>query len=124
MNADLLNQARDQLTEMRTRLTNSIRELDRTLAETIQSRGELSHLPTHNADHDTEGTDAEITLGQNEEYLLEAVKAALERLHEGTYGECLMCGRAIATERLEAIPYAPTCMECERRREKLQARGA
>lgn len=41
-----------------------------------------------------------------------AVEAALIRVAEGTYGVCEVCGRHIAPERLEAIPWAATCVAC------------
>jgi DnaK suppressor protein len=44
---------------------------------------------------------------------LEAVDAALARLDEGSYGTCIRCGRAIATERLEALPWAAHCIDCQ-----------
>jgi RNA polymerase-binding transcription factor DksA len=43
---------------------------------------------------------------------LAAVEAALARLAEGTYGVCEVCHRPIAPERLEAIPWAATCVSC------------
>jgi DnaK suppressor protein len=45
---------------------------------------------------------------------LEAVEAALHRLDDGTYGRCTGCGRPVAAERLEAIPWAELCIECQR----------
>ena len=43
---------------------------------------------------------------------LALVDAALARLEEGTYGECTACHRPIATERLEVVPWAATCVAC------------
>ena len=43
---------------------------------------------------------------------LVAVDAALDRVAEGSYGVCEVCGRGIAPERLEAIPWAATCVSC------------
>jgi RNA polymerase-binding transcription factor DksA len=40
-----------------------------------------------------------------------AVAAAVARLDEGTYGICVRCGRPIAEGRLEARPWADTCVE-------------
>ena len=45
---------------------------------------------------------------------LELVDAALARIDAGTFGNCLSCGKAIAPERLEALPWAPLCIECQR----------
>jgi DnaK suppressor protein len=44
------------------------------------------------------------------------VERALEKLAEGTYGECDVCGLPIAAERLEAIPWAVRCVEDAARR--------
>ncbi len=43
---------------------------------------------------------------------LEEVDGALERLDEGTYGSCANCGKAIAPERLQAMPATPFCIDC------------
>jgi len=40
------------------------------------------------------------------------VDRALERLSTGTYGTCETCGDPIPAERLEAIPWASTCVSC------------
>lgn len=45
---------------------------------------------------------------------LAAIDAALARLDAGTYGRCTGCGGAIAAERLEALPWAALCIECQR----------
>ena len=43
---------------------------------------------------------------------LRAIKAALDRIDNGTYGRCAKCGRPISMERLDAVPHAALCMEC------------
>ena len=43
---------------------------------------------------------------------LAAIEAALARVADGTYGVCDVCHRPIAPERLEAIPWAATCVSC------------
>ncbi len=45
---------------------------------------------------------------------LAAVEEALRRLDDGTYGTCNRCGRAIALERLDALPWAAHCIDCQR----------
>ena len=39
--------------------------------------------------------------------------AALRRLAEGSYGECLDCGVPIDLQRLEALPATPYCTSCQ-----------
>jgi RNA polymerase-binding transcription factor DksA len=43
---------------------------------------------------------------------------ALDRIEDGTFGKCVRCGRQIAEERLEAIPYATRCIDCQRLAER------
>ncbi len=44
------------------------------------------------------------------------IRAALERIEDGTYGVCVTCGEDIAPARLEALPFAMQCIECARGR--------
>ena len=44
-----------------------------------------------------------------------SIRRALERIDEGTYGECVQCGTEIAEGRLEARPEAALCIECANR---------
>ena len=43
---------------------------------------------------------------------LEAVRAALARIGDGTYGSCVGCGGPIPVERLQAVPSADRCVTC------------
>ncbi|MGV2104042.1 MULTISPECIES: TraR/DksA family transcriptional regulator [unclassified Rhizobium] len=41
-----------------------------------------------------------------------SIDAALERLENGTYGNCSVCGDPISGDRLAAVPYTPFCINC------------
>jgi DnaK suppressor protein len=43
---------------------------------------------------------------------IEVIRAALNRLDNGTYGICITCDKPIAPARLEALPYAVQCIAC------------
>ena len=43
---------------------------------------------------------------------LEKINTALERIERNEYGICTFCKKAIAAERLKAIPYADRCVNC------------
>ena len=45
---------------------------------------------------------------------LAAIDAALARLDGGTYGSCTSCHQPIAPARLEALPWAALCIDCQR----------
>jgi RNA polymerase-binding protein DksA len=53
------------------------------------------------------------TIGSQTALTLQKIEAALTRLEGGVYGICVGCGRAISEERLEAIPEAPFCIDCQ-----------
>src|SRR6187549_1088780 len=50
----------------------------------------------------------------------QAIDEALTRLNEGTYGICAECGIEISERRLEAVPFAKLCVECQAREELLE----
>lgn len=52
---------------------------------------------------------------------LQAVEAALKRLDQGTYGDCLDCGEPLALQRLLVQPAAPRCSACQASAERLAA---
>jgi DnaK suppressor protein len=56
----------------------------------------------------------DLALRERNEQHLAAVDAALARLDAGTYGLCQSCGKPIAPERLEALPSAALCIDCQR----------
>jgi DnaK suppressor protein len=50
----------------------------------------------------------------------QAIDEAVTRLSEGTYGICAECGVEISEKRLEAVPFAKLCVECQSRQELLE----
>ena len=53
---------------------------------------------------------------------LAQAELALARLRAGTYGTCQECGQAINPDRLEVLPTATLCVDCQRRAEQLTGR--
>ena len=50
--------------------------------------------------------------------ILKNVEHALDRLEEGTYGICEECGKEVGEKRLQAIPFARYCVNCQKEKEK------
>jgi DnaK suppressor protein len=48
-----------------------------------------------------------------ESNLLRNVRAALARMDEGTFGVCMHCEEDISIKRLNAVPWAPYCIQCQ-----------
>jgi RNA polymerase-binding protein DksA len=85
-----------------------------------EGTGDLSKIPTHDADVGTDNFEQEFTLGllESERTLLTEINEALERIDKGTYGICLGTGLAIGKARLKARPWAKYCIEYARMIEK------
>jgi DnaK suppressor protein len=54
----------------------------------------------------------------NDRQLLNMVDGALARIHEGSFGECVSCGKEINAKRLEAVPWTRHCIACQEKAEK------
>jgi RNA polymerase-binding protein DksA len=82
-----------------------------------EASGSFSDVPTHPADLGTHYFEEEVALGlvENEEQIIAEINAALERIEQGSFGRCEKCGREIAGQRLQAVPYARHCIDCARR---------
>ena len=57
-------------------------------------------------------------LAEVESRELAQIEGALELMREGKYGVCEGCDKPIPLARLQALPYAATCIECQREAEK------
>ena len=57
-------------------------------------------------------------LAEVESRELSNVEAALEKMREGTYGKCEGCAENIPLVRLQALPYAGHCIQCQTELEK------
>jgi RNA polymerase-binding transcription factor DksA len=55
-------------------------------------------------------TDAAFTLAETEGAVLVQIRAALQRIDEGTFGCCVVDGNPIDPKRLESVPWTPFCV--------------
>jgi len=107
------------------------------LEERARVERALSHLHDENQGDITEGEEEETfdnhlgdsaavtydremdySLEENSGHVLAAIDEALTRIGGGTFGTCARCGKPIAEERLEAMPYATKCIDCKRLEER------
>lgn len=61
-------------------------------------------------------------LAEVESRELASIENALERMRDGDYGSCEGCNEPIPLARLQALPYATTCIKCQREMEKAGGR--
>ena len=104
-----------RLNEERDRLREVIREIEEEREEVRLSETSSERSPDPNT---AEGgslafeLEKELSVAKNAEDLLAKVDEAIGRIEEGSYGNCVDCGKAIPVARLDALPYATLCVEC------------
>src|SRR6202521_36488 len=54
----------------------------------------------------------------NDRQILAMVENALSRIREGSFGECISCGKEINPKRLEAVPWTRHCIDCQEKLEQ------
>lgn len=104
---DLLVKKRDQLIDQIQQLSKS------SLVSSRQAGEELADVGS-----DDFMREVELALASEEERQFMLIQEAVERLYEGTYGQCVDCGGAVGDGRLKAIPYAKLCVNCKTLREE------
>ena len=83
------------------------------VGETIQAPGQMTYGSQAAAASQVFEQQRDLALRERAEAQLALVEAALARLDEGTFGTCVNCGRPIAPGRLEALPWAAHCIDCQ-----------
>jgi DnaK suppressor protein len=79
--------------------------------------GTAAALDEGDAAQASEREDLSLATRQRLAERINQLTAALERIAQGRYGICVMCGERIETNRLRAIPETEVCLEDQRRRE-------
>jgi len=114
MTADKTNRYREMLLSLRERARGEVNHVAQAIQEEVTVNANTTAAPVHLADIAGEAVDADVQVLQNERGILDEINAALTRLDDGIFGKCTHCGRGMSEERLKAIPYASTCVECAR----------
>ena len=109
MNPRRLQGFRDALLAERARLVQEIVEVE------PEPPGEITYGSQAAAASHVFAQQRDLALRDRAERQMAQVDAALVRLEEGTFGRCRSCGEPIAEERLDALPWAALCIDCQRR---------
>lgn len=119
-----LRKYEQQLLKMREELLSELGYLeDAVLNHTSrEASGDLSAYSFHMADLGTDAMRRETAflLASKEGRMLLNINDALRRIQQKTYGKCGQCGKPINPKRLEAVPQALLCIQCQSNEEKNQ----
>jgi RNA polymerase-binding protein DksA len=81
----------------------------------LRQQPDLSSADYGDVSTQSEHTGLLTALSRTADAELKRIDDALERLREGRYGTCAVCGEPIEPQRLEAIPHADRCIACAER---------
>ncbi len=118
----------DELDYFKEKLLKRKKELWREVIETLEREGAEQYqdlIRTVKEEEDLALADIqeETLLGLLEPKIkeLEEIDQALLRMELGEYGRCIDCGKWLRIKRLEIMPWASRCRECQEKWEKLKA---
>jgi DnaK suppressor protein len=111
----------DQYAELRERLLQQRQEILDMYNQDVRAGQESADDPTEDiVDRANNAYNRELmfSLSDGERVLLLQIEDALRRMDEKTYGRCVNCAQRISIQRLQAIPWARYCIDCQELSEK------
>ena len=116
-NSDLMLH-REKLLALRARLQGDMTQMEDNALN--KDHNKTTSMPNHMAELGSGNFDQELTLSLlgSEKDALDQIEAAIERIEDGSYGQCEACGVKIPKSRLDAIPYAAQCVRCASQQEE------
>jgi len=126
MKPEELNSFRMMLKLLQARLRGDVEQLQDE-AFSISESGNDQRSSNHMAEMGSDAWDLDFSLQlvESDQGVLEEISHALKRVDDGTYGLCELCLQQglpetkarIPKMRLQAIPHARNCVDCERKKE-------
>jgi len=117
-----------KLEQFKKRLEQRQQELRRTLSRNVQDgrAADSEDIAQDIADKAANSYTKEFLFSQssNDRALLARVEEALGRIRDGSFGECINCGKELNPKRLEAVPWARYCISCQEKIEQGQIQEA
>ena len=111
-----------KLEQFKSRLEQRKQELRKAMMRTVQDGrdADVDAAAADIADRAASSYTKEFLFHQsnNDRQLLAMVESALDRIRQGTFGECISCGKEINAKRLEAVPWTRHCIECQEKLEQ------
>ena len=109
-----------KIQDTRQRLASEYESLARAMNRTRRAAEEIKHDDTEDeGDLAVISHEREILYNLNESDFarLRFIQAAMRAVDRGDYGECVRCGEDINDKRLDAVPWATTCIRCQEQME-------
>jgi DnaK suppressor protein len=121
MNESQRQQLEQRLQDERQRTVRALEKSDEATRTSALDDGELTNYSQHPADEGTDTMEQEkaLMLLSQEAQRLAEIDRALRRLYKEPerFGRCDNCGNEISMERLDLVPWATLCKNCQAERE-------
>lgn len=110
-----LDQFKKSLLKLKDSFVHDINNMSKNPGSQNSDSEDISGHVLHMADIATDMYDREfnLELASNEREVLQKIEQALKRMEDKSFGECTECNKSIPALRLNAIPYAETCLKCQ-----------
>ena len=104
-------------------LSNLVHQANRTVFS-LTDREEIAEADPLDRASSESINEALLLIRSRESRLIGKINDALDRIEEGSFGVCDICGQNIAMARLKARPVASLCIHCKTRMERQERRTA
>lgn len=112
---DFAEEMRDSLTAMKQEIIDKLIATNAEFKAIVEEMDPKDFVDVASDDVDRKMIEA---IGTQDIKRLRAIEAALLRIQQGRYGLCMKCSKRIPQERLEALPYAVLCIDCQKNEER------
>lgn len=112
---DFTQEMRESLTAMKQEIIEKLVTINAEFKAIVEEMDPKDFVDVASDDIDRKMIEA---IGAQDLKRLRAIEAALLRIQQGRYGLCMKCSKRIPQERLQALPYAVLCIECQKSEER------
>jgi len=112
---DFTQEMRESLTAMKQEIIEKLVTINAEFKAIVEEMDPKDFVDVASDDIDRKMIEA---IGTQDLKRLRAIEAALLRIQQGRYGLCMKCSKRIPQERLQALPYAVLCIECQKSEER------
>lgn len=104
---------KEQIQELEQLLQTRKRQIRAALARDIETESPAGLDDSIDMAQATEQMEMQSELAAVGAMRMVEVQEALNKIKDGTYGQCDDCGEPIALGRLQALPHASKCLDCQ-----------
>ncbi len=102
----------EDVSQFEIRLRNRLADLNARLSGVEAELDQPADADSEERATEREGDEVLESLGNAGLLEIRMIQAALGRIADARFGECVACGEPISEERLNAVPHAARCKRC------------